>query len=431
MSSTNTTATSAQPFTSLVDIGRVHADIYTSSDVFDREMDKIFGHTWVYIGHETEIPQKGDYRLRKIGRQPVIFVRGADGEIRVLMNRCRHRGAAICEVERGNVGHFRCWYHGWTYENTGRNVDIPDPGAYGPTFDQSSFDLTAAPRVDSYRGLVFACLDRDAVSLREHLGLAMAYIDFAIDISPTGKIFVDSGEHRFEYKGNWKLVGMDGYHVNYVHQSVMTNRARKVKQITGKAYVNPYNDESNGRTRDLRGGHSMLDFVDYRREEADFHLDEWRRIPNGDVFIDSMIAAYGEERGKLLVVMSGDPHLAIFPNLQLIGTQIRIITPLAADRTEVVLFPTRLDGVPDNINVHRLRRHESFFSPAGSGTPDDSEIFERVHRGLAAQVNPWIDISRGLHRERVDADGSIVGTMTDEVPQRAQLRRWVELMGAQ
>jgi hypothetical protein len=120
--------------------------------------------------------------------------------------------------------------------------------------------------------------------------------------------------------------------------------------------------------------------------------------------------------------------LGVFPNLQLIGNQVRIITPIAPGVTQVTMSMVRLGGVSDEINTMRVRQHESFYGPAGSGSPDDAEIFERVQRGMAAEINPWIEISRGMHREFVDSDGSVVGLITDEVPQRGQMKYWLQLM---
>jgi hypothetical protein len=174
----------------------------------------------------------------------------------------------------------------------------------------------------------------------------------------------------------------------------------------------------------------MLDMRAYRLRRSGQYLEEVARMPGGDEYIRSMRNAYGQERGDMLVVLAGDPHVGIFPNLQLINDQIRLINPLAADKTETIMFAARLEGVSSAMNEARLRSHEFFYGPAGAGSPDDTEMFERIQRGLRGTVDPWINLSRGLHREQVDADGSIVGRISDEVPQRAQLKRWRELMAS-
>jgi phenylpropionate dioxygenase-like ring-hydroxylating dioxygenase large terminal subunit len=93
---------------------RVHAAIYRDSRLFALEMDRIFRSTWVYVGHESEVAQPGDYRLVRVGQQTMVLVRGHDGDVRLLRNRCSHRGATVCSAPSGNANAFRCHYHGWT-----------------------------------------------------------------------------------------------------------------------------------------------------------------------------------------------------------------------------------------------------------------------------------------------------------------------------
>ncbi len=413
----------------LVQDGRAHSGIYTDPGIFELELQRIFGHSWLFIGHASEVPAKGDYRMRKMGRAPVLMVRGDDGAIRVLMNRCRHRGSQVCETEAGNTKIFRCWYHGWTYDNTGKLAVVSAPAGYGAAFRREEMGLTAAPRVSEYRGLVFASLAADGPSLDEHLGRAKAVIDLLIDASPAGEILVDAGMHKTVYRGNWKLVGMDGYHPNYVHASVVAAWKRNAESGIGATHrEDPFVDEARSATRDLGNGHVMLDFRAQRLAHYEAHCAFLRKIPGGDAYIAAMHRAYGEERARLLISASGDPHVGVFPNLQLIGNQVRIVNPVAVDETEVMMLAVRLGGVTEEMNAARLRAHESFYGPAGAGSPDDAEIFERVQRGLMAGVEPWVELSRGMERETVDADGSIVGRITDEVTQRGQLRRWRELM---
>jgi hypothetical protein len=172
----------------------------------------------------------------------------------------------------------------------------------------------------------------------------------------------------------------------------------------------------------------MLDLMPHRLSTIETYLRGLRELDGGSEYIEALLEAYGPERGRMLLAMAGDPHVGLFPNVQLINNHVRIVNPIAVDRTEILMFPVRLAGASDAINDNRLRRHESFYGPSASGSPDDAEIFERTQRGLQAQIDPWIELSRGMHREYVDSDGSIVGKITDEVPQRAQLKRWTELM---
>ena len=107
-------------YDSLVQEDRVHSRVYTDPQIFEDEMERIFHRGWVFVGHASEIPEPGDYRLAWVGRYPIIMVRGEDGEVRLLSNRCRHRANTVCQLERGNTRFFRCDYHGWMYRNDGQ-----------------------------------------------------------------------------------------------------------------------------------------------------------------------------------------------------------------------------------------------------------------------------------------------------------------------
>ena len=414
---------------SLVQEGRVHSKAFTDPDVFDQEIEKIFHSTWLYIGHVSEVPKHGDYRTRRMGRQPVVMMRGGDGAVRVMMNRCRHRGAAVCEGDSGNTKHLRCWFHGWVYDATGKLVSVPGPEAYGPEFDMKAMGLDSPPRVEEYRGFVFASLNADVPSLDEHLGPAKSTIDLMVDASPVSAIRATAGVHKTVYRGNWKLVGMDGYHVHYVHASVIAAWNRDPDSgIAATHRGDPFDDNSASRTRDLGNGHVMLDLTAHRLSHYEHFSEMLNRTPGGPEYLQQMKDKHGEERARTLVAIAGDPHVGIYPNLQLLNNQIRIINPLAPDECEVIMYPVLFEGVSDEINALRIRQHESFYGPAGSGSPDDAEIFERVQNGMMAQVNPWIEISRGLGREERGADGVTTGRISDEVTQRGQMRRWRELM---
>ena len=101
-------------YKTLVQDDRIHASLYTDPRIFDDEMEHIFRRGWVFVGHNSEIPATGDFVTRRIGTEPVIMVRGADGAVSVLVNRCMHRGTMVCPADRGHARTFACPYHGWT-----------------------------------------------------------------------------------------------------------------------------------------------------------------------------------------------------------------------------------------------------------------------------------------------------------------------------
>jgi len=92
--------------------GRVHRSLYTDPGIFALEMERIFGRAWIYVGHDSQVPQPGDFCQTRIGLKPMLMVRQADGGVRVLHNQCAHRGAMVVAAETGQAQEFRCCYHG-------------------------------------------------------------------------------------------------------------------------------------------------------------------------------------------------------------------------------------------------------------------------------------------------------------------------------
>jgi phenylpropionate dioxygenase-like ring-hydroxylating dioxygenase large terminal subunit len=403
---------------------RVHGSIYTDPQIFEDEMERIFHRGWVFVGHESEIPNKGDFRARKIGRQPIIFVRGDDDKVRVLMNRCTHRGPLVCPHERGNTRHFTCAYHGWSFRNTGKLMGVPYDDRYDDSFSKDEFNLRPAPRQESYRGFMFASVAATGPSLDEHLGpLVKAEIDVALDLSPVGEIETVAGVHKYGYNGNWKLQlenSVDSYHIPYLHRSY----ANLVKERTGVDAVATSSSKAPTVVRSLGNGHIAWDFSALGKVNfLNFDDDAgWQAQYQKD-----MIANHGEERARFLLKRRF-AHVAIFPNVVLIANQIRMIRPIAVDKTEVFLSPTLLKGVPPEMTELRLRGHESFYGPAGGGATDDLEVFERMTAGLQADVDPWILMSRGMGREYTDGTGALAGQVTDELSNRAILHHWQKMM---
>jgi len=421
-------------YSALVKPDRVHSRLYTDAQVFDDELERIFHRGWVFVGHRGEVPNAGDFRLKRIGLQPVIMVRDGAGNVNLLLNRCRHRGAAVCNQERGNARSFRCAYHGWTYKLDGTLSGVPYPEAYDDSFRREEYGLARVPRVAEYRGFIFGSLSPAGITLEEHLGRAREQLDLFVGLSDPDEIIVDCGAHKYDYRANWKLQvenAMDGYHAITLHDSFLGVLAKRAKaQHAADDYKGQFDGRSYAVTRDLGGGHVMLDYwnrlydalnndaipeVEPTTTRGRVHFEELTRR------LDRLRAAHN--------LMQGMTHTLVFPNLILIGVQIRVVHPVRVDYSEVAVYPVRLDWLSEAVNTTRLRGHEVFFGPAGFGGPDDVEVFERVQMGLQADLlEPWLMLARGMNRERRDTDGTLIGERTDEVTQRGIWRQWIRLM---
>ena len=181
MNSRPDTCPSQQSYTNdsiraLIEPQRVSRDVYTDKQIFALEMKRIWGQAWIYVGHESQIRSAGDYITTHIALTPVIMVRDANGEdIHVLINRCGHRGATVCEARNGTAtnGLFKCPYHGWMFRADGSLRSYPSPGGYKDVDfdkDKPDFGMPRVKRVENYRGFIFASLAETGPDLKTFLG---------------------------------------------------------------------------------------------------------------------------------------------------------------------------------------------------------------------------------------------------------------------
>jgi benzoate/toluate 1,2-dioxygenase subunit alpha len=402
----------------------VHRQIYRDPEIFAMEMERIFKATWVFLCHESQLVARGDYLTLKIGTEPVIVVRDESGQLRVLVNRCRHRAAAVCEWEVGNAKSFRCQYHGWTYRNDGALIAVPFPERYDEEVNER-LGLLAVPRVESYRGLVFASFNPDVPSLTDHLGPgARGYVDRFLDQCGGAELVVHRQAHRIDMHGNWKLQvenGMDGYHGGFTHRSFFSVMQRR----TGKS-VRYASGLKTASAKAFRNGHAAIDPETTSQQPL---VDRIASLPDATRLLGDLRARVGDDEcDRLVSVLPGiGINVGIFPNLQLIGIHVRRIEPVSVNRTVVSVRPLLVADAPVEFNRLRLRYHELFYGPAGFGQPDDFEMFDRVERGLDDTEDSWLRFERGIGGEEGIGEDR-VGHVSDETPQRGQYRVWAQLM---
>ncbi|HEV7687828.1 MAG TPA: aromatic ring-hydroxylating dioxygenase subunit alpha, partial [Acidimicrobiia bacterium] len=184
---------------------RVHRSTMTSPELLQRERELIFDRSWLYLGHESELPKAGSFKTRTVAGRPLIFARDHTGRIRAYLNACPHRGAQVCREAQGCAKRFTCFYHGWTFANSGELLTVPGDEAYGEGFDRSELGLGEAPRLEAYRGFVFVNFDRGAVDLPTYLSGACEYLDLLADQNPDG-MEVIGGTQEYSMRANWKLL---------------------------------------------------------------------------------------------------------------------------------------------------------------------------------------------------------------------------------
>ena len=186
-----------------VEEGLVSPHVFVDPEIHRLELERVFARSWLYVAHESEIPGAGDFVTRVMGEDPVVVWRGQDGEIRVFLNVCRHRGRRVCGEEMGKAANFQCPYHGWTYGNRGELISVPFFKHYHGRLDKGSLGLYQAPQVDSYHGLIFANWEEGSESLSDYLGEVKWVLDLLF--GRTDGIEVKGPPMRWVVDGNWKL----------------------------------------------------------------------------------------------------------------------------------------------------------------------------------------------------------------------------------
>ncbi len=418
--------------------GEVHRDVYIDAEVFRLEMKHLFRNTWVFVGHDSQTPNKGDYFTTQVADQPVIMVRHTDGEIKVLYNRCPHKGTRIAIDRQGNTGKFfRCPYHAWSFRTDGCLLAIPLKKGYQDTgFDRTegAKGMTAVGAVHNHRGFVFARLAEEGISFEEFFGESLSSLDNMIDRSPEGRLEVVGPPLRYMHKCNWKMLvenQTDTCHPMVAHESSAGTAVQIWKELGYTEddpkppameiiapFMSPYEffEEMGIRTWPNGHGHTGV--------TQSIH-SKYTQIPG---YWEAMVEGHGEE--KAAQILGENRHNTVyFPNIMIKGPiqQLRVFIPLAADRTLVESYIYRPVGAPDELVARNAMYNRMINAPTSIVGHDDLEMYERAQEGLHADGNEWVNVQR-LYTGDEDYDQEQVENGTTERQMRNQFHAWVKFM---
>jgi benzoate/toluate 1,2-dioxygenase alpha subunit len=368
---------------------RCRRDIFTNADLYELEMKHIFESNWVYLAHESQVPNNNDYYTTSIGRQPIVITRDKAGELHAVINACAHKGAMLCRRKHGNKGSFTCPFHGWTFSNAGKLLKVKDEKTteYPVQFNQQgSHDLRKVARFQNYRGFLFGSLNEDVMPLEDYLGETKIIIDQIVAQASDG-LEVLRGNSTYIYEGNWKMQmenGCDGYHVSTVHWNYAATMGRRKPEGTKAVDANGWSKSVAG-VYGFEHGHILL----------------WTNTMNPEVrpvyeHREEIAARVGEDKAKYIVNQTR--NLCLYPNVFLMdqfSTQIRVVRPISVDKTEVSIFCFAPKGESAENRATRIRQYEDFFNVSGMGTSDDLEEFRACQAGYAGTTSMWNDMSRG------------------------------------
>ena len=396
---------------------RVHRSTMTSPEIFAAERDKIFNHSWLYVGHESEVVNPGDFVRRPVAGRQLFMVRGAkSGRVNVFHNTCTHRGAMICRQKSGTSKAFPCFYHAWSFDSEGDLKGVPDRDGYGEKLDFAALGLRS-PRVEIYRGFVFCTFDPDLTDLVNYLAGAREYLDLIID-SADGEMEIVKGTNEYCISANWKLLcenSIDGYHASTVHDTYFKYLVALGTDLQGGVQ---------GTSHDLGNGHAVLEYDapwgrPIARWEPLFGEHAREEIT---ALRAQLVAKHGEDRATRMA--DTNRNMLIFPNLvvnDIMAVTVRTFMPSAPDQMDVTAWELAPRGELASLRQRRLDSYLTFLGPAGFATPDDVEALESCQQGFNSGGVEWNDISRGMARTPAG---------NDEHQMRVFWRQWAARMGS-
>ena len=311
---------------------------YTDPEIFAQEQRRIFEQMWFCAIRGEDLAAPGSFRTVQIGRESVILARGRDQRIRAFLNVCRHRGAKLCVDEQGSVGRaFRCLYHAWTYDLSGKLIAAPNMAGM-PDLDRQAYGLVQAD-VREWLGYVWVCLDDEPPSFAddvqgaivERLGDLDAIDRYDIPALKVGRRI------RYDVAANWKLIVenfMECYHCATIHPELVEVLPEFANGYAAQYYV----------------GHG----AEFGEGIKGFTVD-------GSAGLDP-IPGIAPEQDRRYFAITIKPQ--VFVNLVPDHVILHRMIPLAADRTIVECDWLYLPGVVES----------------GRDVSGSVELFDRVNR---------------------------------------------------
>lgn len=337
----------------------VHNSVY-SAQAYELELERILRRVWVFVCHESEIAEVGQFITRVVAGDPILVVRSRADVIQAFHNVCRHRGSQVAPDPAGRAKAFQCPYHHWTYGLDGHLMAVPGEAAYeGTGFDRASFGLLPA-RAESVYGLVFVCLSDEAPPLRDYLGSQLLdVVQPQLGSTPYEVFHFDS----WVLKANWKLFGenaRDGYHVPFVHESFL-GRASPPQ---------PY--------RLLENNHAVQ-AISLAREAVD--EETWSRTT------EFPLPDFEPGQGWLVNIF---PDLVVTARTSVV--EILSQLPLSHDET---LYEVRALGLVGDSQQQRQSRRLAFETWLRTQQAEDRAAMENQQRGLVSRSMRTSIIARG------------------------------------
>lgn len=406
------------------DASLVSRRCWSDERVYALEKAGIFGKSWLFLGHESQIKAPGDFVQAYMCETPIILARGQDHGIYASINSCTHRGLPVCRADHGNTKRFVCPYHNWSYSVEGDLITIPQESEVCNKPDKTQLGLKRVPRVESWRGLVFGSFDENIIPLEDYLGDMRFYLNAFFERFPGGIEFIGA-PHRWVINANWKLpvenqLG-DVNHGAFLHGAIIPREAQTLIEELGHSVVTT---PGHGATFRLMPDGSPVDDVAWGMEAvgAIFGGDE---VQN---YLREVQAQAAERVGDLRARMKGLTY-GIYPNLSFLwsNTSFKVSHPRGPGKVEYWSWSVVPADAPDSIKKILRTNYSSFFGPAGILEQEDSEVWVQQFQGsnidFADDRPYYYGLGLGEEKPHPDMPG-LVSVTANEFYARHFFARW-------
>ena len=446
------------------EMGTIQRELFCSPELHQQEQERVFARAWLFVGHESQVPNPNDFFVSRMGEESVIMTRDRQGEVHVLLNTCMHRGMKVCRYDEGNTPVFSCPYHGWSFSTDGKLVSVPGEligvpqfaTAYHGELEKENWGLVCVPKMHNYKGSIWATWDKNAPEFLDYVGGFKPYLDGLFDHRDgrEGGSEVICGVQKWRVPCNWKFSAEnfagDMYH-GISHQSVElvgigpggTGQGRHGEDRRRRS-DNQNGDAGGYAPRGITSfpdlGHCARGGPPAQRERG-FPVFHSATGPLDNI---TLVQAYLDEvwekrqrtlEGKLRTSVGGN----VFPNMSFhAGFPRTILVSHPVGPMEMEMWRWFLVDADSPKEVKDLLRHyyTRYSGPGGMTEQDDMENWNyaaAASTGTIAKRFPYNYMQGVCHALPAETlPGAVVSdVMSSEENARTLYRRWAQFMDAE